>query len=64
MFLNYVGSNFGQSMKASILGGELVSTEAHADLLPKIKTKEEKTDYLHPGIMEAASLRVEQIKFC
>ena len=45
-FTNYVGSKYGQSMKASITTGELVVTGIDETLSPKFKTAEEKKTHL------------------
>ena len=46
IFLRYIGSKFGQSMKASLLDRELVVTKVNKGLLRKFKTKDEQTIYL------------------
>ena len=45
-FLDYVGSKYGQSAKASISAGKLVVTEIDKTILKKFKTKEEQTKCL------------------
>ena len=45
MFLDYVGRRFGQSVKASIEGGELVVTEIDDSVLPKFETEEDMKEH-------------------
>ena len=44
--MDYVGSKYGQSAKASIIAGKLVVTEVNKSLLKKFKTKEDQKKYL------------------
>ena len=46
IFLDYVESNFGQSVKALLIEGELVVTEVDESLIPKFETAEAEVDYL------------------
>ena len=45
-YLDYVGSKYGQSVKASLMAGKLVVTEIDGSTLKKFKTKDEQTKYL------------------
>ena len=45
MFLNYVGTKFGQSVRVSLVSGEVIVMELDEDLIPKLKTLEEKKKY-------------------
>jgi len=46
VFMDYIGCTFGQSVKASLIAGELVVTEVDESLLPKFVTAEAEKDYL------------------
>ena len=43
-FMNHVGSEYGQSVKVSLMAGELVVVEIDEKLLPKFKRAEEKKE--------------------
>ena len=45
-FLDYVGVRFYQSVKASLIAGELVVTEVDESLLPRFHTKEDMKKHL------------------
>ena len=44
--MDYVGSKYGQSVKALVIAGRLVITEVDKTVLKKFKTKDEQTKYL------------------
>ena len=46
IFLDFVGSRCGQSVKASLEAGELVVTEVDAKYLKKFETEKDEKDYL------------------
>ena len=58
IFLNYFGTTFGKSVKASLLAGALIVAEVNKCVMPKFKTPEEKKSHLSglelqdPGIYE------------
>ena len=45
-YLDYIGSKYGQSAKASLIAGKLVVTEIDTSVLKRFKTKDEQTKYL------------------
>ena len=46
MFLDFVGSRHGQSVKASLEAGELIVTEVDEKYLKRFETEEEEKTYL------------------
>ena len=46
IFLQYVASKFGQSAKTILLAEALAVTEVDSSKLPRLKTKQDKEDYL------------------
>jgi len=44
--LNYVGSKYGQSVRASLIAGSLIVTEVDEELLPKFNTADAEKKYL------------------
>ena len=46
IFLNWVAAKYGQSVKASLLLGEVLVSEVDEDVIPKFDTKEAEKVYL------------------
>ena len=46
LFLNYVAAKYGQSVKASLLAGDIVVTEIDEDIIPKFDTEEAEKEHL------------------
>ena len=46
IFLNWAVAKYRQSIKASLLAGEVVVTKIDEDIIPKFDTKEDETKHL------------------
>ena len=46
VFLNYLGSKFGQIVRVSLVAGKVIETEVDEDLILKLKSPEEKKKHV------------------